>query len=1436
MMNRLLWSAGREIGVAMQRAPSAAWDTANAGAGARGWRAALLALAFAFAGGSSWAITTPSVTLSSSLNPSGPSQSTTLTVVVTGTQPTGSIAYYDGANQIASSVLNPPTDTTATTRYNLNLTKVGPHTLTAVYSGDGGNAGGTSNAITQKVKVGTAATTTSLGVAPNPTYVNMWTTLTATVAGNAPAGSVNFYDGPALLGAGPISGGVATFQASFGAAGASHALKASFLGDTVNAPSDSQVVSENVNNPGPSTVQAAAQSNSVPIGPVVFTATVTGPISPTGYVTLTNGSNWLCSMGPLTSVSATASRGSCTASLDALGTYGNLVASYPGDSGNLPSTSHVPAVTVVPAPTSVLLLTGDPPRAPLGATVLMVVHLSSTGSTEGGAVNFMDGNTRLATVVASGEQAELPVNFTSAGPHNLSAIYGGTATTIGGTSPTVVETIDPADSPVVLTISPLGAAVGQSVTMTTHVTPASAKGTVSFSVWTQSGGTVAAGSSKLVGGVASLPWKLTDRVSYMTAQYSGDHPTATSDSVEYYSDVVSQSYVALAPPTSTISAKQNVVLRATVSGANYGAPPATGSVTFLDGGAPIGTAMLSGSIAQLETNFSAAGTHNLSAHYAGDAHFLASDSLVEQLTVNPLFSPTMTLSSSATSATVGQTVRLTANMNAAFPMGGILTFMDGSAPIGSVTVRDYVPFIEATFSSAGSHTLTAQYAGDAVNNPATGGPITQTVVAGVTLPPPPASPAPVVDFEYDALGNPTRTVQAKSVPNYAFATRTDYDVLERPYLVTDARSGQTRVDYDGLDRAVKVIDLMVFATKTPRNGLGDVKSLASPDTGVASMTYDALGNLKTRTDSRGVLATYGYDALNRLKSLTYTQSGQPTLSYGWTYDEPGVFGTYNIGRLTSTQFPAGSSKYAYDAQGLLLQSVTTVNAAAGANASAINLEVDYVYDSGGNLTNLTYPSGRQVVVSYANGQPSAIYLAPNGWSLNREVPLLTDITRAPFGGALSWNWQLNGAYQQTHRVYDSSGRLVRYQLGQFIRDLSYDPAGRIVAYKHYDLATGTATAAAMALDQNFGYDELSRLTRVSYGTSAWGITYDANGNRTSVTLNGVQSVYTSAKNSNWLNSMTNPARNFTHDAAGNTTSDSTVYSNASYDLANRLETLTNWSLTETFAYDAAGLRVRKSSSSGAASTVLFAYDQDGHLLGEYDKSGTALREYVWFGSTPVAMFTPDPAGATNPPLVYYIHADHLDAPRVVVDRDNNVRWRWMAEPFGTTAPETNPGGLGKFTMPLRFPGQYADSETGLSYNWLRDYDASIGRYAQSDPIGLQGGTNTYAYVRGSPLNFVDPDGLQMVIPAPAPAMSLAPWAAPAAAVGAAGYLGWEIGDWLNPYVQPAINDVASMCSHESNCAALRDGILQTCASLTGSKRARCVAAAQRSYVQCLQQK
>jgi RHS repeat-associated protein len=118
--------------------------------------------------------------------------------------------------------------------------------------------------------------------------------------------------------------------------------------------------------------------------------------------------------------------------------------------------------------------------------------------------------------------------------------------------------------------------------------------------------------------------------------------------------------------------------------------------------------------------------------------------------------------------------------------------------------------------------------------------------------------------------------------------------------------------------------------------------------------------------------------------------------------------------------------------------------------------------------------------------------------------------------------------------------------------------------------------------------------------------------------------------------------------------------------------------------------------------------------------------------------------ASAEPKLYFVHVDHLNTPRAIYDANQQLRWKWeQQEPFGVNPPDENPSSLGAYEFNLRFPGQYFDKETNLHYNYFRDYDPVLGRYEQSDPIGLRGGLNTFAYVFSSPLVFVDPHGLSV---------------------------------------------------------------------------------------------
>lgn len=105
-----------------------------------------------------------------------------------------------------------------------------------------------------------------------------------------------------------------------------------------------------------------------------------------------------------------------------------------------------------------------------------------------------------------------------------------------------------------------------------------------------------------------------------------------------------------------------------------------------------------------------------------------------------------------------------------------------------------------------------------------------------------------------------------------------------------------------------------------------------------------------------------------------------------------------------------------------------------------------------------------------------------------------------------------------------------------------------------------------------------------------------------------------------------------------------------------------------------------------------------------------------------------------------MHVNQVMRPRKLTDTSSTVVWDRQETPLGDEFQTT-----GSLTQNLRFPGQYEDSETSFYQNWHRDYDAELGRYIQSDPIGLLGGINTYAYVEGNPVSQVDPDGLNPLL-------------------------------------------------------------------------------------------
>jgi RHS repeat-associated protein len=323
-----------------------------------------------------------------------------------------------------------------------------------------------------------------------------------------------------------------------------------------------------------------------------------------------------------------------------------------------------------------------------------------------------------------------------------------------------------------------------------------------------------------------------------------------------------------------------------------------------------------------------------------------------------------------------------------------------------------------------------------------------------------------------------------------------------------------------------------------------------------------------------------------------------------------------------------------------------------------------------------------------------------------------------------------------------------------VRTLGYDDAGRITRYTHSVLGV-----AQPALQQDFVYDGLGRLTSTTQGTSSAGYVYDASGNRLDLVLSATHYATTISPTSNRMLTAQGTsggvlaAQTLGYDASGNLTTYNGGPQGFTYSDRGRRATsiVTNGTGTTNISYwyNALEQRVRKSGvtnivPSGAAHYV---YDEEGHLLGEYDATGIPLYEVIWIGDMPLGVIkqTSTGSGATLnvATRLDYVYADHLNTPRVVVRSSDHIPfWRWDGpEPFWLTPANNNPNALGAYTFNLRFPGQIADAESNTFYNLNRDYVAAWGRYVQSDPIGLDGGINTYAYVGGNPVSFTDQEGL-----------------------------------------------------------------------------------------------
>ncbi|WP_206431939.1 RHS repeat protein [Pseudomonas orientalis] len=576
-------------------------------------------------------------------------------------------------------------------------------------------------------------------------------------------------------------------------------------------------------------------------------------------------------------------------------------------------------------------------------------------------------------------------------------------------------------------------------------------------------------------------------------------------------------------------------------------------------------------------------------------------------------------------------------------------------------------------------------------------------------------------FAYDANGNLKELTDALQR-----VTQQSYDPLNRLARTlqdVDGVAAEIRSTYNALDQVTQVTDPKGLHTTYAYNGFGDLTAQTSPDSGSASFTTDAAGNRITRTDARGVTATYHYDALNRLTGIAYPD---PNLDVGYQYDTaPAVCAAneqFAKGRLGQVLHANGSTAYCHDRFGQRTRKVQTVN--------GVVSTLRYTYTKSGRLAALTYPDGSVAdYVRDAQGRISQIGLTRPGQ--DRQL-VISQVSHAAFGPATGWTYG-NGRQLQRPLDLDYRPQAVHDPAaGGLSLGYVFDPVGAITELRN---GTGTATLA------KYGYDSLGRLTQTQDGPTGTPIetyAYDATGNRTALTTAAGTASYTYPADSHRLIGVDGEARN--HDAAGNTVS--IGGREFVYNAANRMGAVKQGGpVVESYGYNHRGERVLRAPASGDAQLTL--YDEAGQWIGNYSATGQPQQQAIWLDNYPIALIN---APSASIPELVYLQPDHLGTPRVVIDPMRDVAiWEWSSksEVFGNQAPSADPDGDGvAFELALRFPGQQATDASGMFYNYQRDYDPAVGRYSQSDPIGLDGGISTFAYVVGQPTMLADPSGLQ----------------------------------------------------------------------------------------------
>ena len=559
----------------------------------------------------------------------------------------------------------------------------------------------------------------------------------------------------------------------------------------------------------------------------------------------------------------------------------------------------------------------------------------------------------------------------------------------------------------------------------------------------------------------------------------------------------------------------------------------------------------------------------------------------------------------------------------------------------------------------------------------------------------------------------------------------------------DAEGGVTRLAYDARGNLIQIVDPEGQVTKYQY----DVRDLMLSEVKLGSVgalrsewryTYNALGYLQKTVTPEGVISLFAYDDINRLIELRHFS--------GWASFESGLaenvtsYSYTDTGRLQVYEDKGSKAVYQYDDVGRVIEITLTYKTA----NPVFSKTIAYSYDANGRKETYSNPEQQTYTYSYsAHGQLNGLSIPGEGSiSLQNFNWLQPQSILYPGGSSL----------QIVHDgLLRYSSRTLRDQGGSLIQShgYQYDAVGNITAI---DTQGGA---------QQYGYDKLYRLTEAKYpegdSRANEAYAYDGVGNRLDAKVSKEELDIGQWQYNAHNQLVSHDGIGYRYNADGHLIEkgalqgdNSLIQSGAidhwryQYDSRERLvEVQKNGQPLVKYAYNPLGQRISKTLAESNQITY-YLYSEEG-LVGEYDEQGNLKQEYAYDPTKPwmsQPLFTRAQRNDNDQWAVSYFGTSHLGTPEVAFEKSGEVTWRAKAQAFGETSVSLN-----TIDNALRFPGQYFDSETGLNYNFFRDYSPSLGRYLQRDPIGLQGGLNDYGYAYQEPVANMDPDGrFVMVIP------------------------------------------------------------------------------------------